>query len=89
MYFIMISDLFNKLASAFADIDYTIIQLKRQRENISAMEGEERKELVELLEAHVMDIEIIAKNLNDLIIHLSLAQVSETNVWKIPLRQYN
>ncbi|NTV05907.1 MAG: hypothetical protein HGA59_05285 [Chlorobiaceae bacterium] len=85
----MISDLLNKLASAFTEIDYTINQLKRQKLNILTIEGEQRKEMIELLGAHVMDIETIAKNLNDLIIHLSLAEVSETNVWKFPIRRYN
>jgi hypothetical protein len=88
-HFIMISELFNKLASAFAEIDYTINQLKRQKANILSVEGEQRKEMIELLGAHVMDLETISKNLNDLIIHLSLADVSETNVWKFPIRRYN
>jgi hypothetical protein len=68
----MTSDLFSRLSSAYAEIDYTIIQLKHQKESISNINGEERKEIVEMLGALLMDIEIIAQNLNELFTQLSL-----------------
>lgn len=67
----MTNDLYNRLAFAVSDIDFSIIQLKRLYENTSFMEGEKRKETRELLHALVTDVRTIEANLNEILSKLA------------------
>jgi hypothetical protein len=67
----MTNDLYNRLAFAVSDIDFSIIQLKRLYENTSLMEGEKRKETRELLNALVTDVRTIEANLNEILSKLA------------------
>ncbi|NTW84081.1 MAG: hypothetical protein HGB36_12075 [Chlorobiaceae bacterium] len=67
----MEKDIFDRLVLAVSNIDYSIIQLKRDHKKISALEGDRRKEVMELLTALVTDIKIIEANLNEILNTLS------------------
>ncbi len=69
--FAMKKDIFDRLVFAVSNIDYSIIQLKRDHKQISALTEDKRKEVMELLTALVTDIKTIEANLNDIISTLS------------------
>lgn len=67
----MTNELFNRLAFAVSDIDFSVIQLKRIYEG-NATPGKDRStETRELLQALVTDIKTIEANLNDILSKLS------------------
>lgn len=63
----MNNEIFNRLAFAVSDIDYSIIQLKRDHKNISALPDNRRKEIREILAALITDVKTIEANLNDIL----------------------
>ncbi|TLU83326.1 MAG: hypothetical protein FDX30_09835 [Chlorobium sp.] len=67
----MKKDIFDRLVFAVSNIDYSIIQLKRDHKQISALKEDKRKEVMELLTALVTDIKTIEANLNDILNTLS------------------
>jgi hypothetical protein len=67
----MTNELFNRLAFAVSDIDFSICQLKRHYESKSTPEKEKNGETKELLHALVTDVKTIEANLKEIISKMS------------------
>jgi hypothetical protein len=67
----MTHELFNRLAFAVSDIDFSICQLKRMYESKSTTEKDKSRETRELLQALVTDVKTIEANLKEIISKVS------------------